>query len=113
LIRFRGLGAAAPSPSGEETIVSANVTTSATPPAAPLCDELGPIPEFPPRALDDLGRLIPLAPEERRARSEAAIRTLRAIALLADDDPPDTLERMMRGIDEERPPGRRPFEGMY
>jgi hypothetical protein len=81
----------------------------------PLVDELGPIPTFPPRKFDERGRLIPLSPEEKKARAEAAIRALDAIAKLPDDDPPDTLERMMRGIDEERRrSGRAPaFEGYY
>ena len=79
----------------------------------PLCDEQGPIPTFPPRQLDEHGRLIPLSPEERKARSEAAIRALKAIRNLPDDDPPDIEEQMMRGIDANRPPGHKLFEGYY
>ena len=78
-----------------------------------LCDEQGPIPTFPPRQLDEHGRLIPLSPEERKARSEAAIRALKAIRSRPDDDPPDIEEQMMRGIDANRPPGRKLFEGYY
>jgi hypothetical protein len=78
-----------------------------------LSDAQGPIPTFPPRALDEHGRLIPLSDEERRARSEAAVRALKAIRDRPDDDPPGTTERMMRGIDANRPPGRKLFEGMY
>jgi hypothetical protein len=55
---------------------------------APLCDEQGPIPRFPPRALDEHGRLIPISEEERQVRAEATIRALRAIGRLADTDPP-------------------------
>jgi len=80
---------------------------------APLCDEQGPIPTFPPRQLDERGRLIRLSPAERKARSEAAIRALKAIRVRPDDDPPDIEERMMRGIDANRPPGRKLFEGYY
>jgi hypothetical protein len=77
----------------------------------PLQDELGPIPTFPPRQLDERGRLIPLSLEERKARSEAAIRTLKAIRARPDDDPSDIEEQMMRGIDANRPMGRKLFEG--
>ncbi len=76
-----------------------------------LCDEQGPIPVFGPARTDDRGRIV-LTDEERAARREAAIRTLRAIQRLDRRDPPGTAERFMRGIDENRP--HRPlFEGMY
>ena len=81
-------------------------------PAAALADVHGMIPAFQPRAVDELGRLIPLTAEERRARTEAVLRTLAALRGLPDDDPPDTLERLMRGLDENRPPNRGLFEGM-
>ena len=81
-------------------------------PAPELRDDLGLIPSFPARALDKNGRVIPLPPEERAARRDAAIRVLKALGDLPDDDPPGTEEAMMRGIDEGRP--HRPlFEGMY
>ncbi len=80
---------------------------------APLCDAEGPIPTFPPRALDEHGRLIPLSPEERTARRDAAIRTIKALQSLPDTDPEGSDEEMMRGIDANRPPGRKLFEGMY
>jgi hypothetical protein len=79
-------------------------------PAAALADLDGPIPEFPPRAVDERGRLIPLSAEERRARSEAVLRTLAALRDLSDDDSPDTLERLMTGLDAHRPPDRRLFK---
>jgi hypothetical protein len=77
-----------------------------------LTDELGPIPAFPPCQLDERGRLIPLTPEERRARADAAIRTLAAIRNLPDDDPIGIEAEFMRGIDENRPADRKIFEGM-
>lgn len=77
-----------------------------------LTAEVGPIPAFPARRLDEMGRLIPLSPEERKVRSEAAVRALEAIAKLPDDDPPGTEEVFMRGIDENRSEGRKIFEGL-
>jgi hypothetical protein len=76
-----------------------------------LTDDLGAIPAFPPRSLDEHGRLVPLPPEERKARSEAAIRVLKAIRTLPDDDPPGIEAEFLRGIDESRPPGKKLFEG--
>jgi hypothetical protein len=80
-----------------------------------LCDELGPIPMFPPLRLDEKGRIVPLTPEERKARSEAAIRAIAAIRKLPDNDPPGTEAEFMRGIDENRGPGREIFKdlGIY
>src|SRR4051812_49258518 len=75
-----------------------------------LADAQGPIPAFPPRAVDEYGRLIPLPAEERRARTEAVLRTLGALRDLPDEDPPDTMEQLIRGLDEHRPPGRKLFE---
>jgi hypothetical protein len=80
--------------------------------AEPLADARGPIPTFLPRAVDEQGRLVPLSTEQRRARAEAAMRTLTALRDLPDEDPPDTLARLMRGIDENRAPGRKLFEGI-
>lgn len=77
-----------------------------------LRDERGPIPMFLPRALDEKGRLVPISEEERAARSDAAIRAIAALRRLPDDDPPDTEEKMMRGIDENRPAGATLFEGL-
>jgi len=77
-----------------------------------LADDFGPIPEFGPRELDEQGRLIPLSPEERKARSEAAIRALQAIRKLPDEDPPGIEAEFMRGIDENRQPGQKIFEGL-
>jgi hypothetical protein len=90
-----------------------NPSTAARHSPPPLSDDQGPIPAFPPRALDEHGRLIPLSPQERRARSQAAVRALEALRRLPDDDPPGTDERLLRGIDENRLPGRKLFEGMY
>lgn len=78
-----------------------------------LVDEHGPIPTFPPRQVDEHGRLIPISEEERRARHSAAIRALKALDKLPDNDPPGTEQEMMRGIDSHRPPGAKLFEGLY
>jgi hypothetical protein len=70
---------------------------------------------FPPLRHDEKGRIFPLTPEERKARSEAAIRALAAIAKLPDNDPPGIEAEFMRGIDENRGPSRKIFEdlGIY
>jgi hypothetical protein len=62
---------------------------------------------------DAQGRLLPLDPEEDRRRAEAIPKMLERWRNEPDDDPPDALEQMMRGIDENRPPGQKMFEGMY
>ncbi len=77
-----------------------------------LSDDLGPIPEFPPRQLDEQGHLVPLSPEEARARSEAAIRLLQVMSELPDEDLPGVEAEFTRGIDENRPPGQKIFEGL-
>ena len=78
-----------------------------------LVDEQGPIPTFPPRQLDEHGRLVPISEEERRARARAVSRALAALDALPDEDPPETEGEMMRGIDSHRPLGQKLFEGMY
>ena len=78
-----------------------------------LTDEQGQIPRFPPRVLDTNGKLIPLSPEERRARTSAALQALEAIRDSEDDDPADTAKRVMQGIDSQRAAGQKLFEGLY
>jgi hypothetical protein len=63
--------------------------------------------------VDADGRVRPLTAEEEKAEREAFARMMEELRAVPDDDPPDTLERMMRGIDENRPPGQKLFEGMY
>jgi hypothetical protein len=80
----------------------------------PLSDSEGPIPTFPPVAIDPVtGRMLPMSDEERAARRAAAIRAIKAIRQITDET--DTDERwreVYRGIDEGRP-HRKLFEGMY
>jgi hypothetical protein len=92
--------------------VGPRANRSGSGPAPELADDRGPIPTFPPLALDEHGRLIPPSPEERAARHEAALRALAALDQLPDDDPIDTEIEMMRGIDAFRSPGRKLFEGV-
>jgi hypothetical protein len=80
-----------------------------------LCDEKGPIPCFPPVRYDTEGRMIKLSPAEEKVRSDAARRTLAVIRSQPDGDPPEIDVEFMRGIDENRPPGKKIFEdiGLY
>src|SRR5262245_56819085 len=78
-----------------------------------LSDSEGPIPVFPPRRYDNRGCFVPISEEERKARIRAAARALTALDEFPDDDPAGSDAAMMRGIDANRPPGRKLFEGMY
>ena len=80
----------------------------------PLCDDEGPIPTFPPVAVDPVtGRILPMSDEERAARRSAALRATKAIAQITDETDTDELwEEGMRDIDAQRP-HRKLFEGMY
>ncbi len=79
-----------------------------------LCDDDGPIPEFPALAVDSsTGRILPISNEERAARRAAAIRALKVISEITDET--DTEERwqtIYRNIDASRPDCKL-FEGMY
>jgi hypothetical protein len=79
-----------------------------------LCDDDGPIPEFPALAVDSSsGRILPISEEQRAARREAAIRALRAISEITDEtDTDDRWEEIYRNIDDSRP-HRKLFEEMY
>ena len=73
-------------------------TTSFAESAKPTADDQGVIPTFPPRQLDDRGRLVPLSAEEGRARAEAALRALKALDSIGDDaDHRDALEAIQTG----------------
>ena len=87
--------------------------TAQLPPSPPLVDEHGPIPTFPPRQLDEYGRLIPISDEDRNARRDAALRTIAALRNEPDEDPLGIEQEMMRGIDSRRAPGQKLFEGMH
>lgn len=80
----------------------------------PLCDSDGPIPTFPPVAVDPAtGRLLPMSEEERAARRSAKLRAIKAIRQITDETDTDELwQEVYRGIDANRP-HRKLFEGMY
>ena len=80
----------------------------------PLCDEEGPIPMFPPVAVDPAtGRILPISDEERAARRSASLRATRAISQITDETDTDEIwQEVYRNIDEDRP-HRKLFEGMY
>ena len=59
----------APASSGEDASAHGPL------PAGVLSDAEGLIPAFPPRAVDEHGRLIPLSADDRKARTEAILRT--------------------------------------
>ncbi len=63
-----------------------------------LRDEQGLIPAFGPVRLDDQGHVV-MSKEEQRARAEAAVRALKAIERMPDDDPPEAEEEFLRALD--------------
>jgi hypothetical protein len=73
-------------------------------PAPPLAGE--PIEVLPKPGVDPSGRLAPISDEEWRDRA-ASLRGALAEIDAGDDDPPGTFEQVMRGIDENRAPGRK------
>ena len=69
---------------------------------------------LPPSCLGPDGKLPRMSEEEHRRYVESALRRLDEVEQIPDgeDDPPDALEQMMRGIDETRV--HRPlFKGYY
>ena len=67
-------------------------------PADELADEQGVIPSFPPRKLDEQGRLVPLAAEERRVRASVVLRALKALDAIGDEtDHREALEAIWAG----------------
>jgi hypothetical protein len=69
--------------------------------ASELNDAEGAIPTFGAIPVDADGRIV-VSDDEWNARADAAIRALNALRELPDQDPLDTLERMMRDLDDER-----------
>ncbi len=69
---------------------------------------------LPPSCLGPDGKIRWMSEEEHRRYIESAPRRLDEIEQIpdGDDDPPDALEQMMRGMDEARP-DRPPFKGCY
>lgn len=79
-----------------------------------LADELGPIPSFPPLALDpETGRMLPISDEELAARRDAALRMLKVLDQITDEsDTDEKWSEVYRNIDTCRP--HRPlFRGLY
>ena len=78
-----------------------------------LCDDKGPIPEFPALAVDSSsGRILPISEEQRRS-TRGGDPALRAISEVTDEtDTDDRWEEIYRNIDDSRP-HRKLFEGMY
>ena len=79
-----------------------------------LTDELGPIPSFPPLALDpETGRMLPISDEELAARRDSALRMLNVLDQITDESDTDEKWReVYRNIDACRP--HRPlFTGLY
>jgi len=75
--RLEELGAIVPSASGIRYLDLSCLTGRPGPPVPrPVVDRLGAIPKFPPVKLDGNGRIIPMSPEERQARSSAFMRVL-------------------------------------
>lgn len=65
-------------------------------------------PPLPRRAVDARGRLLPLSPEERAMRTEAALRAIERIEARPDTDPPGIDLLIMQGMNESKPE-RPPF----
>jgi hypothetical protein len=98
--------------SAPEVETSGHGSGSAEPPE--LVDELGPIPTFPPRAVDPkTGRVLPISEEERAARSAAFRRMLKVLHTITDEsDTEENWNEVFRNIDAGRP--HRPlFKGLY
>jgi len=78
-----------------------------------LVDERGPIPEFGPAKFNPDGTVIHPLPGEMEARYDAYRRARKIFDQLPNTEPPGLDEEIMRGIDAERPPGQKLFEGYY
>jgi hypothetical protein len=97
-----------------ESIARIDVNGSSPIERTELADDRGPIPSFPPLALDpETGRMLLITDEELAARREASIRMLAVLEHITDENDTDEKWReVYRNIDAGRP--HRPlFEGLY
>ena len=97
-----------------ESVATSGVNGSRSIEGTELADDLGPIPSFPPLALDpETGRMLPISDGELDARREAALRMLVVLEQITDESDTDEKWReVYRNIDSGRP--HRPlFEGLY
>jgi hypothetical protein len=97
-----------------ESIARIDVNGSSPIERTELADDLGPIPSFPPLALDpETGRMLLITDEELAARRDASIRMLAVLEQITDENDTDEKWReVYRNIDAGRP--HRPlFEGLY
>lgn len=78
-----------------------------------LVDERGPIPEFGPGKFNPDGTVIHPLPGEMAARQDSYRRRMKLHEQASSTEPPGLTEAIMRGIDAERPPGQKLFEGYY
>ncbi len=110
LRRLEELGLIAPSIEGFQFLDMESVAGIAPlSRSTPLVDEHGEIPTFPPVAVDQEGKIIPLAEVERRGRQTALSRILEVASRSDRVDSPEVEVRFNREFDEERP-HRRLFE---
>jgi hypothetical protein len=79
-----------------------------------LDDELGRIPSFPPLTFDpETGQILPVSDEELAARRDAALRMLKVLDLIANEnDTDEKWQEVYRSIDASRP-HRPQFKGLY
>lgn len=91
--RLEELGLIVPSVEGFQYLdITSLLGTGTAPDPSPLTDDAGEVPTFPPVAVDERGRIIPMSREEREARQAALDRVLTVAGQAGWIDPPELLE---------------------
>ena len=89
-----------------------DATAHKSQPAGVLADADGPIPAFPPRAWTRRAGSSRSRPRKRGAAQRGGFARSRHCAACRTRIHPTRWSRLMRGVDEHRPPGRKLFEEM-